>query len=163
GSTVIPAIIDLIAKTIQDRLGHGTRGQTQNITLELSVHHGADHFGQTLDGFKHDVADKAITYDDVDRALENIVSLDVAIEVQVTLAQQLSRLFDDLVTLDNFFADIEKPDAGLRAPIQRGDERRPHKRELQQVLCRAIDIRAQIEHGGRTTLLIGDRGGNSWA
>src|SRR5690606_21274170 len=84
----------------------------------------------------------------------------VAVEIQAAFAQQLGRLLDYLVALDDFFADIQQTDSGLATLVQRTDQRSTHDRELQEVLCRTVHVRAKIQHRGGAALNVGDRGGN---
>src|SRR3546814_4489201 len=80
--TVIAAIIDAVAQAIQYRFGQQTGAQRQHIALELVAHHAGDHLGHALDGFKHYIPDEPIANHHIDRALADIVALDVAVEIQ---------------------------------------------------------------------------------
>src|SRR3546814_6216810 len=82
--------------------------QRQHIALELVAHHAGDHLGHALDGFKHYIPDEPIANHHIDRALADIVALDVAVEIQAAGTQQLGRLLDYLVALGDLFADVEQ-------------------------------------------------------
>ena len=56
------------------------------------------------------------------------------------------RIAQLLGTLDVLFADIEQPDARVREPVQIARQHRAHRRELDQVVGRAVGIGAEIEH-----------------
>src|SRR5690606_28373538 len=109
---------------------------------------------------EHDIADEAVADDHVDRALEDVVAFDIAAEVQRAAAQQLGRLFDDLVALDDFFADVQQTDGGIVAVVDRLGQGRAHDGELQQVFGGAVDIGAQVEHGGGPAGLVRDGRGD---
>src|SRR5690606_17256475 len=97
---------------------------------------------------------------DVYRSLADVIAFDVAMEVETALAQELGRPLHDLVALDDFFADVEQTYGGLFALIERAHQRRAHDGKLQQMFCRAVDVRAKIEHRGGAALDVGNGSGN---
>src|SRR5690606_30482283 len=132
----------------------------EDVASELGAHHGRHHLGNALDRLQHHIAHETVADNDVDRPLADIVAFHVAVEIQAAFAQQLGRLLDYLVALDDFFADIQQTDSGLATLVQRTDQRSTHDRELQEVLCRTVHVRAKIQHRGGAALNVGDRGGN---
>jgi hypothetical protein len=68
-------------------------------------------------GFQNDVTDKAVADDDIGRAFEDVIALNVAVEIQnatrMVLAQQLRSTLHEVVALDILFADIEQADRGF--------------------------------------------------
>src|SRR5690606_20760842 len=112
GGAIITTVIDAVSQTVQHRRGQQAGSQGQGIALEFGTHHGGDHLGNPLDGLEHDIAYKTIANDDINSTLADIVALDVAIKVQTAVAQQFGRLFDDFITLDDFFADVEQAYGG---------------------------------------------------
>jgi hypothetical protein len=76
-------------------------------------------------------------------------------------AQQLAGALDRLVALDLFLADVQQPDARVLLAVDGRDQRAAHHRELQQVLGGAVDVGAEVQHGGVAAELVrhhrGDR------
>ncbi len=68
------------------------------------------------------------------------------IEVQTAAAQQLGRLLDRVVALDHFLADVQQADRRALVAFEHARQRRPHHRELQEVVGVAVDVRAEVEH-----------------
>ncbi|MNS39671.1 hypothetical protein D3C72_719610 [compost metagenome] len=159
---VIAAVIDAVAQTVQHRLGDGASQQRENIAFELFVDDAGQHLRQPFNGLEHDVADKAVADDDVDRALEDVVAFHVAVEIQGAAAQKLGGFLDDFIALDDFFADVEQAHGGVLTMVHRLRQRGAHDGELQKVLGRAVHIRAQVQHRGGAARLVrngrGDRG-----
>ena len=56
------------------------------------------------------------------------------------------RLAQLLGALDVFLTDVEQPDARVRKPVQIARQHGAHRGELDQVVCRAVGIGAEIEH-----------------
>ena len=52
---------------------------------------------------------------------------------------------------------FSRPTVGRALPVDRGDQRAAHDGELQQVLGRAIYVRAEVEHRGGTAGLVGQQ------
>src|SRR3546814_20163701 len=69
--------------------------------------------------------------------------------MQAAGTQQLGRLLDYLVALDDLFADVEQTHRRMIPAVDGGNQRRAHDGELQQVLGRTVHIGAQIENGCR--------------
>src|SRR5690606_37862704 len=84
--------------------------------------------------------------DDVDIAMKNAVALDEASVVQTASAEKLTGLANDLVTFDVLEADVEQAYARPRDVEHVTGHDRAHQRELQQMLSRATDVSAEIEH-----------------
>src|SRR5690606_29319002 len=99
-------------------------------------------------GFQDNVPHEAIAHNDIHSALENFVAFDVPVKVERAGAQELGRLFDDVVPFNDLFPDIEKTNARTLDAINSGHQRRAHKGELQQVFGSAVNVGAKIEHGG---------------
>ena len=164
---VVTAVIHTALERSQHRVGNQGCQLGQRVARKLFLQEPDDHAGQTFAGLQRDVADKSVANDDVDRALEDVVAFDVAVEVEVAQlagrTQQLAGFLDDFTALDGFFADIEQAHAGVVVVIQNRCQRRAHHRELKQVLCRAIHVGTQVEHGGGTALGVGHAGGDGRA
>src|SRR3546814_4636585 len=107
---IVSTIFDTVAQTVKHRLGQRACGHGQSIAVEFGAHHGGDHFCHAFYGLQDNITDKTVADYDIDRAFADIVALDVTVEIQAAAAQKLSRLFDDFVALDDFFADIEQAD-----------------------------------------------------
>mmetsp|Transcript_1251 Transcript_1251/g.3581 ORF Transcript_1251/g.3581 Transcript_1251/m.3581 type:complete len:368 (-) Transcript_1251:709-1812(-) len=153
--SVEAAVVHPVLEALEDRQGQQAGQPAEPVTLELGLDEAAHHAGQALRGLEHHVADKAVADDDVGRALEDVVALDIAVEVQLPGGtrgpQQLAGPFDGLAALDGFFADVEQADARFLDAIDRRHQRTAHHRELQQVLGRRVDVGAEVEHGGEAT------------
>src|SRR6185503_4125207 len=123
---------------------------TQQAAAKLLLQEGAHEPSDTLHRLQRDVADEPVADDDVDVGVEDPVALDETDVVQPAAGEQLAGLTHGLVALDVLDADVQEADARPR-DLQHvlGDDG-PHQRELQQVLGRAADVRAEIEHVGRT-------------
>ncbi|MDT4883645.1 hypothetical protein FQZ97_1197030 [compost metagenome] len=64
----------------------------------------------------------------------------------------MTGLLDGFAALDGLFANIEQTYRRRFVTGQCRNERRAEHGELEQVFGIAIDVRAEIEHGGRPTL-----------
>lgn len=158
GRAVIAAVVDAAAQPVQDRRGNSAGQQRDEVALEFFANDAGQHLRQPFDGFEHDIADKAVADDHVHRALENIVAFHVATEVEGTGAQQFGGFLDHLIALDDFLADVQQAHGRTIEMIDGLRKRGAHDGELQQMLCRAVDIGPQIEHRGGATGLVGDGG-----
>ena len=132
--------------------------------LEFLLEPTNDHRCDALAGLQRHVADETVTHHDIHGAFEDIVAFHVALEIQIarlgSRAQQLARLFDDFIALNDFLANIEQPHAGGGVLLEHGHQCCAHHSELQQVLGRAINVGPQIEHRGGAPLVIGHLGCN---
>ena len=81
-------------------------------------------------------------------------------EVEAARAQQLGGALHGLVTLDVLDPDVEQPHARPLLVLDRGDQHRAHHAELHELLRRAIDVGAQIQHVGEGSFLVRQHGGN---
>ena len=164
---VVAAVIQALLQRRQHRVGADRAQLGQQIAAELLTHELHDHLRQPFAGLEGDVADEAIAHHDVGRALEDVVALDVADEVEVARgsgrAQQLAGALDLVAALDRLFADVEQAHRRALFALQHRHQRRPHDGELQQVLCRAVDVGTQVEHGGGAALGIGHLRGDGGA
>ena len=114
---VVAPVVDARLEAVQHRQ-RGERGQLgERVARELLLDELGQHRRQPFGGLEHDVADEAVADDDVGRALEDVVGLDVAVEIDDAGggrgAQQLARLLDRLAALDRLFADVEQADRRL--------------------------------------------------
>ena len=119
-----------------------------NAAHELLANEAAHHLHHSLGRLEHDVADEAVAHHHVGLPLVDSATLDVADEIDFACAQQLCRLLHHLVAFDVLLADVEQADARPVLVLNRGDQRRPHDGELQQVLRPAVDVGAEIEDVG---------------
>ena len=141
--------------------GHGGHGGQfgESVARELLTQKAGNHAGQALGGLERHVAHKAVANNDVGRALEDVVAFHIAVKVQRAAlpgaAQQLAGALDFFVALDGFFADVEQAHARVGRPAQRRDQCRAEHGKLQQMLGRAVHIRAQIKHGSGAAVRVG--------
>ncbi len=157
-------MVGALADGVEHRQGHRRRQLAPHVARELLADESGNHRGHAFARLERHVAHKAVADHDVGGALEDVVTLHVAMEVQVArgggLAQQLPGLLDYLVALDDLFADVEQAHRGVVASGGSGHQGRAHHRELQQVFGRAIDVGAEVEHGGGAPARVGHPGGD---
>ena len=144
--------------------GHGgKRRQTgQETAAELLPDHLSQHSGKPFRGLERNIANKPITDDHIDTALVDVIAFYVADEVEWAVPEQFCSLSYRVVTLDDLLADIEEPDRRALAVIERRDQRRSHQPELQVMNGLAVNIRAQVKHGGSSPSHVGELGRDSW-
>ena len=160
------AIETAVVHAVLEALEHGHRQQRrqlgQPVAAELFADDRGDHRRQPFGRLQSDIADETVAHHQIGRALEDVVALHIAVEVQLAgrrrLAEQLARALDRLVALDRLFADVQQAHRRLGLAVHRRNQGTAHHGELQQMLGGAIDIRAQIEHGGEAARLIGHDG-----
>ena len=163
-ATAVAAVVEPVLELLQHRPRRQRRQFGEDVAAELFAHDADEHRGGAFGRLEGHVADEAVAHDDVGRAFEDVVAFHVAVKVEVAavggLAQQFAGLLDDLAALDLFFADVEQPDRRVRLAGHRRNQRAAHHRELQQVVRSAIDVRAQVEHGGVAAALVRHDGGD---
>jgi len=159
GAIVAP-MINAPFETRQHRQRHDSEQLGEPRAAEFLAQHLTDHLGQSFGALERHVADKAVADNDVGRALEDVVAFNVAEEVEIGGAQQLTGLLNDLVALDDFFANVEQTDRWTRLLLDHRHHRRGHLRKLQQVLGLAVGVGTKIQHGRAGTFLVRDGGGN---
>ena len=157
--TVVAAVVHLSLEALEHRRCDQGRQPAQDTTAEFPPQCARKQGGQALGRLQRHVADKAIAHNDVDRALEQVVAFDIAVEVDVPAGsrrtQQFGSLLDHLVALDRLFADVEQAHGRLGLAFDSRQQRAAHHCKLQQMCSRAVDIGTQIEHRGVAALLIG--------
>ncbi len=101
---------------------------------------------RALDRLERHVAGEAVGDDDVDEAIHDVASLDVAVEAQALVGG------DELVGLDHrrrpllgLLADAEQADRRLGNAHDLDGERLAHDGELAQVLGAALGVGADIQ------------------
>ena len=152
-------MIDAALETVQHRQGHQCRHAGQQIAREFLFDEAGQHRRQPFGRLQHHVADETVANNNVSRALEDIVALDIAVEVQMPArrrkAQQFTGLLDDLVPLDRLFADVEQPHRRVFLAVHGRRQRAAHHGKLKQVFGAAVDVGPQVEHGRESIALIG--------
>ena len=166
-TAAVTAVVDPVLEALEHRHGD-QRGQLgQRRAGEFLLDELAHHAGQAFAGLEQHIADKAIADHQVGGALEDVVTFDVAVEVDLAsrrrAAQQLAGLLDHLAALGRLFADVEQADAGLFGAVECTDQRTAHHRKLQQVLGRAVDVGTEVEHLGEAAQHVGQQRGNGRA
>jgi hypothetical protein len=134
----------------------------QRPTFEFLAHEASQHLDQAFGCLERHVAHEAVAHHDVGCALEDVVALDIAVEVQRTRAQQFARLLDHVVALDDLFADVQQADCRAFLLVDRRHQRRSQDGELQQVVRAAVDVGAEIEHGRHAALLVRNHARDGW-
>src|SRR5712692_3227497 len=104
-----------------------------------------NHLRDTFTGFNSDIADKTIAHDDVYQPRVQRIAFDITIIIQITGAQQFSRLLYRLSAFNIFHADIEQSDAGMWFVLGSAYQNRPHNSKLQQLFRGTVHIGADIE------------------
>ena len=167
GSTVVASVVKTALHGTEHRIGHQCRELGENIFGKLGLQEAADHRGQALAGLEGHVAHKTVADHDINHALEDVIAFDIAVEVQVACgtcrAQQLTGLLDDFIALDGFFTNVEQTHRGRFPVLQHGDQGRPHHGKLQQMLCGAVHVGAQVQHRGGAARVVGNLAGNGGA
>ena len=130
------------------------------IAREFPAQEAYDHLRHPLGSLEQRVADEAVADHHVGRSLEDVVAFDVAVIVEAARAQQLGGLLDRLVALDVLDADIEQADRRPLLVLDRAYEHRAHDAELHELLRRAVDIGAEVEHVGVAAFHVGQHGGD---
>ena len=159
--TVVTAWIEPALESAQRRHGQQAGNTGQPVASELGAERGGNHLGESFGGFQGHVADKAVAHDHVGGALENVVTFNVAVKIQVAVAQQFCSPLHHVIALDGFLADIEQAHARIRLVLHRRYQHGPHDAELQQMFGRAIDIGAHVEHQ-RVAHARRHHAGNGW-
>ena len=83
---------------------------------------------------------------DIGSAEENAVALDEADVIESGGGNQRGGLLDHLVTLDLLLTDVQQPDSRPLEAVFGAGQRRPHHRELEQLLGAALGIGAKVQH-----------------
>ena len=98
--------------------------------------------------------------------MENIIAFDITVIIQIAAfssrSQQFSGFSHIFAAFDVFFADIEQTHSGVFIAIEHRHQGRTHHSKLKQMLGTAVHIGAHIEHGGGTTLGVGELSCNGW-
>ncbi len=142
------ARIEPLAERVEHRHDDHAGEPGEDAAHELLADEAAHHLHHSLGRLEHDVADEAVAHYHVGFPLVDSVAFDVADEIEPAFAQHLRRLLHHLVAFDILLADVEQADARPVLVLYRSDQRRPHDRELQQMLRPAIDVGAEIEDVG---------------
>ena len=142
---IVQAAVSLTQGFLTEQISETAR----EIFLERFFQHLPGKAGDAFHGFERHVAGKAIADDDVDFAVENIASLDVANIAERQLGEQLARRPRELVPFAFLFTNRQQPDPRVLAA--EGDPRvsGTHEGELDQMLRAAFDGRAGIEQDSR--------------
>ena len=126
--------------------GHDAAKISEPVALEFIGEESAQHLGQAFGGLEGDIADETVAHHHIGSALEDVVAFDVAVKIEAARAQQFGRLLHHFIALDLFFADVEQSDAGAFLVLHGRYQHGAHDGELQQMLGRAVDVGAQVEH-----------------
>ena len=115
---------------------------------------------------ENDIADETVTHHDIQisivtRPRGQVASFAVAEKIQTGFREQRVRFLRDRVALLRLFANAEQADGGIRASEDVLCVDRANTRKLHELIGRAIDVGAGIQHddrslGGRKNR--GDRG-----
>src|SRR5215470_1895017 len=96
---------------VQATIGAHERAAAHEIThaaqrrlSEGALQHAADIRGETFHRLQRDIAGKAVAHDDVDLAVEEVATFDVADVVERGLREQIARRAREVVALGIFFA-----------------------------------------------------------
>ena len=122
----------------------------------MSIENIAD--GEALARFQNDVADEAVANHHVHVVLEQIVSLDVADEIQIQFLAELEGFERQFVALGILRADAQNADARIFAPQNFARINAAHHGELREVKRLAFDVRAGVEQDKFVSLAGNDRG-----
>ena len=141
-STIIAAMVDAFAKTVDHRIGGNCRHFAKNILGVFLLQEVTHHLGDSLGGFEHDVADEAVADDDVGGAVVDIGTFDVAVKIEMAGAQKLARASDILIALELFGANIEQAHTGVFLALDGRGQHCTHDGELKQMLGSALRIGA---------------------
>ena len=117
----------------------------------MLLQHADHHRRDRLIELEHDVPDEAVADDDVDRpavaaARWQIAPFNVPLEVDAGVSQQLVRLLHHGVSLFRFLADAQQPHDRVVAAEHVLGIHGAQAGELDQLLRRAIDVRARVEY-----------------
>ncbi len=97
----------------------------------------------------------------------NVSPFDVAVKIEIAAvrrcSQQFGCFFNNFVTFYRLFTDIQKADRGAFDVIEHRHQGGTEHSKLQQMLRRAVNIGAQIQHGGTSTFEIRHAARNRWA
>src|SRR5471032_2849707 len=150
----LEAVLDRLQRAATEQgAQHG-----QQVALEFGAQRVAEEARHALHCLQRDVADETVAYHDVGGALEDVVALDVAVEVEraalVVSLQQLAGGLDHFVALDVLGADVQQADGRALDFFHGRDQHRTHDGELVQVMRFAIDVGAQVQHIGRSIFLV---------
>ena len=139
-------MVDPALEPLQCRHRHQRRQLAQPATTEFLAEEAGEHGREPFRGLQGDVADEAVANHDIGRAAIDVGAFDVAVKVESTGAQQFGGVLDDLVALDFLLADVEQAHRRAIDMLDGGHQHRTHDAELHQMLGRAIDVGAEIEH-----------------
>ncbi len=92
-------------------LGQEATKLASGIDRQLAFEHGKDAYRQALASLEDDVADESIAHDDFDAALKQVVTFDVADEVEVQLAAEPEGGARQVVAFALLGADVQDADA----------------------------------------------------
>jgi len=109
---------------------------------QLALEHGKKSQRQALGGFQHDVANESVTNNNVNAVSEQVVSLNVANEVQVQMLAQFESLQCQLVAFAFFSPDAQNADPRSGRAEQRTGVNATHDGVMRQMDRFAFDIRA---------------------
>ena len=93
----------------------------------------AHHLAQAFRSFEQDIADKAVTDDDIRAAREYLIAFNIANEVNRGLFEQFACGFNQFIAFDVFVTDIEQANARIACGgvlHGRSDQGRTHQSEL---------------------------------
>ena len=140
------ARIDPMLEGAQHGIGDERDEPREGVAGEFGLQHLVEHHGESFGRLQHHVADEAVADEDFGRALVDVVAFDIAVEIEARRAQQFPGALRELVALDLFLADVEEADRRPLDAVHRRHQRGSHDRELHELLGRAIDVGAQVQH-----------------
>jgi hypothetical protein len=112
---------------------------------QFAPQHGKHRHGQALDGFKHHVPDEAVTDHDIHMILEQVVTLDVADEIQIQLFAEPEGLERQFVALGVLGAVAEDADARIFAFQHFAGIDAAHHGKLGEVMGFAFHVGAGVQ------------------
>ena len=138
-------MIHAMAEALDDRQGQQRSKSAVKTIFILLLQKISHHLGHAFRGLEHDVADKAVTHDDVGRTFVNVGALDIAIKIKVAGSQKFARRFDAFIALDVFRADVQQANGWILLAFHRSAQHGTHDGKLKEVFGCACCVRAEIE------------------
>jgi len=121
--------------------------------LQRFLENGADGLDETFADLERDVANKAVTDDDIGASVVEVAAFDVAEKIDRQSFDELEGITGKVIAFGLFLTDGQKTDAriggGGKASAEDGAEINfSHDGELLEVVGLAIDVGANIKHDG---------------
>jgi hypothetical protein len=145
GPVVLPMVHPLLEAPEHRHGDHGRQLGEQTVPEFLAQESG-QQLRQAFRSLQRDIADEAITDDDVGFALVESVTFDIADKIQAGIPKQFGSALDDVIALDLFLTDVEDPDRRSIAVLDRDTREAPMIPNCSRCSGTAIDVGAQVEH-----------------